>query len=302
MPSVVAALMDIRLWWSLKSWWWPRRWSRTKPVDPWCWHCRVLNRDPLRNLSPRGLRWPNIVTKLQHFLPSTCSNLSSRLSSSSLGLCEGCHEFPQSREAFVALLDLLMVAFLDVDDVVAVILQDLRREQQILLNSCNVSVEFGHVIPGLCGVAPELLQLLLPSEDRRSQSHDAGEMIHCSGPLTTQLGVLLDEVIDRCLQSHGFLTLTFIIHLLVVASPCMSQMDHLTLPFIKSCIEHVLGSFRLPCWTHVKVVEFSMNRPERNGDGRIGVRRVDSSLHSTMCSLPGRIGSHLVSHLHKVEA
>jgi hypothetical protein len=45
-----------------------------------------------------------------------------------LGFCEGCHEFPQGREAFVALLDLPVVALLNVDNVVTMVLQDLCRE------------------------------------------------------------------------------------------------------------------------------------------------------------------------------
>ena len=96
-------------------------------------------------------------------------------------------------------------------------------------------------------------------------------MVHCSGSLATQLGVLLDEVIDRCLKGHRFLELALIVHLLIVASPCMPQMNDLTLPFIESRIEHVLSCLRLPSQFHVEVVQFSMNRPKRDGDGRIRI-------------------------------
>ena len=39
-------------------------------------------------------------------------------------LCESCHELPQGRKTF-SFLDLSVVALFDVDDVVAVVLQDL---------------------------------------------------------------------------------------------------------------------------------------------------------------------------------
>ena len=207
-----------------------------------------------------------------------------------MGFCEGRHEFPQCREAFVALLDLPVVAFLNIDDIVAMILQDLRREQQRLLNSSNVPIKLGHVSPGQVREAPELLQLVLPSEDCRSQSQDAGEVIHCSGPLTTQLGVLLDEIVDRCLQSHVVLVLALVIHLLVVASPCMPQVDHLALPFIESRMEHVLGPLSLPGRIHVKVVKLSMDRSERNGDGSIRIRRVKDPVLLPRCTQPSVLG------------
>ena len=140
------------------------------------------------------------------------------------------------------------------------ILQDLWCEHQGLLNPSDVPVDLGHVISGHCGVVEELWQFLLPSVDRGSKSQNAGEMVHCSGPLATQLGVLLDEVSNCCLQRHSFHVLTFIVHLLVVASPCMSQMDHLALPLIEGCVEHLLGSFRLPGRAHVEVVELTVNQ------------------------------------------
>ena len=87
----------------------------------------------------------------------------------------------------------------------------------------------------------------------------------------------------------------------------MSQMNDLTLPFIEHCIEHVLGRLRLPRRGHVEVVELSMNRPEGDGDGRIRIGRVENPVFlprctQPLCFLPGRTGSHLVGHLHKVEA
>ena len=66
-------------------------------------------------------------------------------------------------------------------------------------------------------------------------------MIHCGSSFAAQLGVLLDEVIDRCLQRHRICHLSLIVDLLVIASPCMPKMDDLTLPLIEHRIECVLG-------------------------------------------------------------
>ena len=72
-----------------------------------------------------GLWRPLAVAELQYLLPVACSYLCSRLSSTSLSFREGCHEFPQGREASVSFHDLLVVALFNVDDVVAVVLHNL---------------------------------------------------------------------------------------------------------------------------------------------------------------------------------
>ena len=115
-------------------------------------------------------------------------------------------------------------------------------------------------------------------------------MIQCSGPLTTQLGVLLDEVSDRCLQRHSVHVLALIVHLLVVASPCMPQMNHLALPLVEGCIEHLLGSFCLPGRAHVEVVELTVNRPERDSDGRVGIGRIENPVLLSRCTQPFVLG------------
>ena len=156
----------VRLWWCLVSRWWRRRWLRREPVDPWCRHCWVLDRDPFRNPRPRRFWWPNSVTKPQDFSPSTCSHLYSRLSSTSLSLREGCHEIPQGRKAFVSFLDLTVVALLNVDDIVAMVLQDFRSEHQRLLNLGKIVVNLPDVRPCNLGKVPQPIQLRPGPEDR----------------------------------------------------------------------------------------------------------------------------------------
>ena len=230
----------VRLWWCLVSRWWRRRWLRREPVDPWCRHCWVLDRDPFRNPRPRRFWWPNSVTKLQDFSPSTCSHLYSRLSSTSLSFREGCHEIPQGRKAFVSFLDLPVVALLNVDDIVTMVLQDFRSEHQRLLNLGKVIVNLPDVRPCNLGKMPQPIQLRPGPEDRWRKTQDASEMIHRCSSLAAQLGVLLDEVIDRCLQRHRIYHISLIVDLLVVASPCVPKMDDLTLPLIEHRVECVL--------------------------------------------------------------
>ena len=156
----------VRLWWCLVTRWWCRRWLRREPIDPRCRHCWVLDRDPFRNPRPRRLWWPNSVTKPQDFSPSTCSHLYPRLSSTSLSLREGCHKIPQGRKAFVSFLDLTVVAFLNVDDIVAMVLQDFRSEHQRLLNLGKIVVNFPDVRPCNLGKVPQPIQLRPGPEDR----------------------------------------------------------------------------------------------------------------------------------------
>ena len=156
----------VRLWWRLVSRWWRRRWLRREPVDPWCRHCWVLDRDPFRNPRSRWFWWPDSITKPQDFSPSTCSHLYSRLSSTSLSFREGCHEIPQGRKAFVSFLDLTVVALFNVDDIVAMVLQDFRSEHQRLLNLGEVIVNLLDVRPCNLGKMPQPIQLRPGPEDR----------------------------------------------------------------------------------------------------------------------------------------
>ena len=102
-----------------------------------------------------------------------------------------------------------MVAFLDIDDVVTMVFQDLEGKHQRRLNTSHVLLNDW--------------QLLLPSVDHGCQGENAGEVVDSCCSFSTQLGLLLYEVIDRGLQSHWFNRLAFVTHLLVVASPGVPQ-------------------------------------------------------------------------------
>ena len=69
-----------------------------------------------------------------------------------------------------------------------------------------------------------------------------------------------------------------------------AQVDHLTLPLVESRIEHVLSPLRLPGQVRVEVVELSMDRPERDGDGRIGIRRIENPVLLLCCAQPRVLG------------
>ena len=94
--------------------------------------CKFRNPKPTTKQALDCAGSPAATGRRQTSIPSSsCPRyLSSRLSSTSLSFSQGSHEFPQCREAFVSLRDLPMVALFDVDDVVAVILHDLRCEHQ----------------------------------------------------------------------------------------------------------------------------------------------------------------------------
>lgn len=84
---------------------------------------RIRYGHPPWHLAVRRLWWPLMVTESQNSFPVAGGNLGPGLSSTSLRLREGCHEFLQCREALVSLLDFPMVAFLHVDDVVAMVVR-----------------------------------------------------------------------------------------------------------------------------------------------------------------------------------
>ena len=136
----------VRLWWRLVSRWWDRRRLRCEPGDPRCRHRWILDRNPFRDPRSRRFWWPNSITKPQDFSPSTCSHLYPRLFSTSLSFWEGCHEVPQGRKAFVSFLDLTVVALFDVDDIVAMVLQDFWSEHQRLLNLGEIIVNLLYVL------------------------------------------------------------------------------------------------------------------------------------------------------------
>ena len=247
----------IRLWWCLIARWWSRRWPRRcEPSDPWwwCWHCGVIHRDPVWNPMMWRFRWPHSIAKFQDLFPTRCCNLRTTLSSAGLSLREGGHEVPQGWETLVPLLDLAVVALFDVDDIVTMVLQDFRCQHQGRLDSFNIVLDLLQVRPCQFGKVPEAKQLLLRLEDWRRECEDAGEVIHGCCTFAAQLGVLLNEVVDRSFQGNRALVLPILVDLLIVASPSMSKMDDLSLPFIEHSIEGVLGPLSLPRCAQLELV------------------------------------------------
>ena len=119
---------------------------------------RIRYGHPPWHLAVRRLWWPLMVTESQNSFPVAGGNLGPGLSSTSLRLREGCHEFLQCREALVSLLDFPVVAFLHVDDVVAMVVRISVNINEALSPALSTS-QVIEVLPCLGGELSQSLQL-----------------------------------------------------------------------------------------------------------------------------------------------